>query len=119
MAQPVAAAWLLRYDEFSTLLPSTPHPDAQAALLEAMPDGFPLTLLKTPVTGTGRWPTAAFLATGQPQVILWPDDTTYPPDVAASLSCRGAVQIATESVVEVISDGAQMWLQQRSPAGQR
>ncbi len=104
---------LLCYGEFRGLLPSTLRPEAQAALL-ANGDDLAATLLKTAGPGTAAWPMAAFLAATAPQTILWPEDTTYPPDVAESLAARGAIRIPPDAVVEVISDGQRVWLKQHS-----
>ncbi len=106
--------WLLRYGRFRTLVPATIRPEAQAELLRAPLEDPPITLLKAPGAGTGVWPTEEFLAARSPQVILWPDDTTYPPNVAAWLSQRRATRIPGAGVVEVTSDGDRMWLAQRS-----
>ena len=50
------------------------------------------------------------LAATAPQTILWPEDTTYPPDIAALLTGRGARRVPADAVVEVITDGARLWL---------
>jgi hypothetical protein len=106
--------WLLRYGRFRTLVPATIRPEAQAELLHSPAADLPITLLKAPGAGTGVWPTVDFLAALAPQVILWPDDTTYPPNVAAWLGQRRATRIPGAGVVEVTSDGERIWLQQRS-----
>jgi len=111
--------WLLQYGRFRTFAPATIRPAAQAELLRAAPDSLAITLLKTPGAGTGAWPTADFLATSAPQAILWPDDTTYPPDVDAWLRQHRATPISSESLVEARSDGNRLWLQQRSGMIQR
>jgi hypothetical protein len=111
---PAGDGWLLRYGRFCTLVPTTIYPETQAELLRALPDGLPITLLKAPGAGTGVWPRGDFLATLSPQVILWPDDTTYPPNTVAWLNQRRATRIPGDGVVEALSDGDRMWLQRRS-----
>ncbi|MCX6028674.1 MAG: ComEC/Rec2 family competence protein [Chloroflexi bacterium] len=108
----------LRYGEFRALLPSTLSPEAQAALLATGGD-LTATLLKTAGPGTGAWPTAAFLAATASQTILWPQDTTYPPDVADLLVERGARRVSADAVIEVISDGQRVWLKQHSGEARR
>jgi competence protein ComEC len=111
-------AFALRYGEFSTLLPAACPPAAQTALLAAgQPPRF--TLLKTPGPGVGAWPTVAFLAATTPQLILWPLETTYPPDVAEMLASRGAGRVPADAVLEVVTDGERVWLHQRSHTGRR
>jgi competence protein ComEC len=109
------AGWALRlrYGEFRGLLPATLRPDAQAVLL-ANGDDLAVTLLKTAGPGAGAWPTAAFLSAAAPQTILWPQDTTYPPDVAEALAARGAIRVAPDATLEVITNGRRVWVRQRS-----
>jgi hypothetical protein len=116
---PASDGWLLRYGEFTALLPPTLRPEAQAALLQSTLEGLPVTLLKTPGAGVAAWPTAAFLDAIRPQIILWPRDTTYPPDVAEWLTVHAASRVAEDALVEVTVDGAKVWLQQRSVTGRR
>jgi len=106
--------WALKLTcgEFSTLLPATLKPEGQDALLTAG-DDLHVTLLKAPGPDTGTWPTPAFLAATAPQAIFWPQETTYPPNVAALLTERGALRVPADAVVEVITDGARMWFRQR------
>ena len=78
-----------------------------------------LSLLKAPGPDTGAWPTPAFSAATTPQVVLWPEETTYPPDVAELLAGRHTQRVAAEVVFEVITDGERMWLAQRSSTGRR
>ena len=115
---PSADGWTLSYGQFRTLLPSTLNPEAQAALQAASTD-LRTAVLKVPGPDTGAWPTVGFLAATSPQLILWPEGTTYPPDVDASLAGRGAVRVAPDVVVEVITDGGRIWLGQRSGEGRR
>lgn len=110
---PAADGWLLRHGRFRALLPTTLPPEAQAELLQATPDSFPITLLKGPGADAGVWPLAALLAAASPQIVLWPDDTTYPPDVVAWLDDHRATRIRGDGVVEVRSDGQRLWLEQR------
>jgi hypothetical protein len=111
-------ALLLRHGDFSALLPSTLKQEAQIALLaENSDDVLRVTLLKGAGPGAGAWPPTALLAATAAQVILWPQDTTYPPDVVESLTSRGALRVAPDAVLEIVSDGKQMWLRQRSGPG--
>ena len=105
--------WMLSYGQFRTLLPPTLTPETQAELL-ASGDDVRTIVFKAPGPDTGAWPTAAFLAAAAPQRILWPEDTTYPPDVVELLTARGAVRVPVDAVVEVVTDGSRMWLHQRS-----
>jgi competence protein ComEC len=107
------ASWMLSYGQFRTLLPPTLTPEAQAELLTAGADVH-TTVFKTPGPDTDAWPTAAFLTASAPQRILWPEDTTYPPDVVDLLTARGAARVPVDAVVEVVTDGTRMWLHQRS-----
>ena len=56
---PADDGWLLRYGEFTALLPPTLRPEAQATLLQSTLESLPVTLLKTPGAGVAAWPTAA------------------------------------------------------------
>jgi competence protein ComEC len=109
-------AFVLAYEEFRALLPATLQPGAQAALLAAGAD-LRVTLLKAPGPDTGTWPTAAFLDATAPQLILWPEGTTYPPDVVARLTARGAIRVPPDALLELITDGRQMWLRLRTDSG--
>jgi len=113
-----ADGWLLSYGEFRTLLPSTLEPAAQAELLAAGVD-LRSTVLKTPGPDTGAWPTAAFLIASAPQWILWPEGTTYPPEVDARLAVSGADRTPVEAVIEIVSDGERIWLHARSGEDRR
>jgi len=116
---PAGDGWLLRAGEFTTLLPPALRPEAQAALLKTAPESLPVTLLKAPGAGAGAWPTAAFLDAARPQIILWPLDTTYPPDVAEWLTAHAASRVAEDARVEVTVAGGKMWVEQRSTGGRR
>ncbi len=106
-------AFTLSYGEFRTILPATLTPTAQATLLAS--GGVPATtLLKAAGPGTAAWPTASFLVAAAPQTLLWPQDTTYPPDIAERLTQRGALRVPSDAIIEIVTDGKQMWLHQRS-----
>ena len=100
------------------ILPAALSVDAQSSLLAHNADVH-VTLLKAPGPDTGAWPTTEFLAAAAPQLVLWPQETTYPPDVAALLAARGALRVAPDAILEVITDGEQLWLQKRAVAGLR
>lgn len=106
-------ALLLGYGQFRVLLPATLGPEAQQALLASSSD-HRLTVLKAPGAGTGAWPTCAFLSAAAPQRILWPDDTTYPPEVEAALIAGGAERIPGGAALEITTDGTRLWLARRS-----
>ena len=116
---PASDGWLLRYGEFTALLPPTLRPEAQAALLQSTLESLPVTLLKTPGVGAASWPTVAFLDAIRPQIILWPRDTTYPPDVTEWLTSHAASRVAEDALVEVTVAGGKVWVQQRSIGGRR
>ncbi len=106
--------WALRlaYRDFSTLLPAGLAQDAQAALAQRHgAAAVRLTVLKTPSAGSGAWPGVQLLALTEPQTVLWPEDTTYPPDVDAWLTAHGAVRVASAAAVEVTTDGARYWVE--------
>jgi competence protein ComEC len=112
-------ALALRYGAFRALLPPTLSQDSQAALLVTSPNALYATLLKAPGLESGAWPAPGFLTAAAPQVILWPEDAAYPPAVEAWLTEHGAVRIPASALVEVVTDGEQMWLQQRSGVEER
>ena len=95
---PASDGWLLRYGEFTALLPTTLPPEMQAALLQSTLESLPVTLLKTSGAGAATWPTAAFLDAVRPQIILWPLDTTYPPDVTDWLTAHGASRVVEDAL---------------------
>jgi hypothetical protein len=110
------SALLLRYGRFSTLLPATLSPEAQAAL-EPMPA---VAVLKTAGPGTSAWPAVEFLSAARPQLVLWPLETTYPPDVSAYLMGKmTTARVEARGVIEVISDGQQFWITRHSATGPR
>ncbi len=119
---PAEEGWLLRYRDFSTLLPSTIQPAAQAGLLREASGDLHVTLLKAPGSGTAAWPTTPFLQALAPQMILWPQGTTYPPDVVEMLEQWGALRaqrVPDAAVVEALTDGERVWLRQWSLSGKR
>jgi len=106
--------WALRlvYREFSTLLLAGLTQDVQVALAQQhSPVELRVTVLKTPIAGSGAWPIVEFLALAAPQTVLWPEGTTYPPDVDAWLGAHSAVRVPAAGVVEVVSDGARYWME--------
>ena len=108
-----ADGWLLSYGQFRTLLPATLSPEAQAELLAAGAD-LRTTVLKAPGPDTGAWPTPAFLVALAPQRILWPEGTTYPPEVDRLLAVSDAVHIPVDAVIEAVTDGERIWLHVRN-----
>ncbi len=111
-----APALLLSYAGFSTLLPATLPAPAQADLL--LPG--PVSVLKVGGPGARSWPTPGFLQALRPQLVIWPLETTYPPDVTHLLTTKVATARAEASAtVEVISDGQQIWLARYSATGAR
>ncbi len=112
-------AWLVRYGRFRTIVPATLSPETQDELARSAAADLALTVLKAPGVGTGTWPTTTFLDVVSPQVVLWPEDVTYPSDVTAWLSDRRAARIPSDGVVEVITDGTWLWLRRLNDAAQR
>ena len=108
----------LQYGRFRTYLPDLPGSDEQAQLA-ALGAGDPLTLLKAPGPGTGAWPTPEFLSATHPQIVLWPEETTYPPATAAALEAQGPTRVEPDTVVEAVTDGNRLWLRQWHGAGRR
>jgi len=105
-SQPVLG---LRYGEFRVNLPPVPSLETQAELIVSGGDG-PVTLLKAPGTDTGLWPAPEFLEAAAAQVILWPEETAYPAEVAAMLTGLGATRVPPDAIIEVITDGERLWL---------
>lgn len=110
-------ALLIAHGRFRALFPPAIMPAGQAALLTAGPPDLRLTVLFAPGPDTGAWPTAEFLAATAPQVILWPEGTTYPPDVAELFTQRGAARVPTDAFVEVVTDGERLWLRRLGAEG--
>jgi hypothetical protein len=108
-------AFLVRYSDFRSLLPSILKQESQMAMVAASDSTMlRVTLLKGAGPGTGAWPAVPLLEAAAPQVVLWPLDTTYPPDVADRLAALGAIRVPSDAVVEVITDGKQIWLRRWS-----
>ena len=107
-----APALLLTYGAFRTLLPATLAPDAQIA---AQGQAHRLSVLKAAGAGTGTWPPVSFLRAAEPQLVLWPQETTYPPAVSEYLTTQvTAARVEADSLVEVVSDGAAFWVVRHS-----
>jgi competence protein ComEC len=115
-----SAGWsvMLAYGNTRIILPSTLGAETQDGLLN--PDRpLNVTVLKTAGPGTGAWPSVAFLEAAKPQLIIWPEETTYPPDVAAWLAGHHVARVPADATVEVVSDGEHLWLKQWSGSGPR
>jgi len=109
---------LLAYRDFRALLPVTLTLEEQECLVRAYhPDELRLTLLKTPQPGTGAWPLADLVTAASPQLVIWPEGTTYPPDVDEALARYSALRVPDGAAVEVITDGARMWVEQNWTEG--
>ena len=112
--------WILDYGNFRMMLPSSIKPPAQEAMLKSTdPAHLRTVLFKLPDAGTGAWPTVPFLAATAPQIVLWPEETTYPPGTVEWLAAHGAATIPSGAQVEVITDGKQAWLHLRDATGKR
>ena len=80
----------------------------------------PLSVLKAAGPGTGSWPGLHTLRATQPQLVLWPLETTYPPEVAQYLATQVATaRVEAQAAVEVISDGQRFWLVRHSAVSPR
>jgi competence protein ComEC len=105
------AALLLTYGQFSTLLPSTTREGGGAV---------GVSVLKTAGPDTGAWPSVDFLRATQPQLVLWPLETTYPSEVSEYLETKVAtVRVEVGAAVEVVSEGKRFWLVRHSSIGPR
>ena len=111
---PDNAVLRLSMGELRLLLPSEIEQETQATLLAGGTD-LTATALKTPHAGTGNWPTADFLTAVRPQLVVVPDDTTYPPQVQEHLQPLPRVEADPLEIVELISDGQQLWVKRHSP----
>ncbi len=103
--------YLLSYDQFTLLLPLQNSQEAQARWLA---DGIlpEIALLITPWPGTGAWPHPELITALQPQIILQPLGTTYPPSVQARLNAHpNLIHIPNNAITEIISDGEHIELQ--------
>ncbi len=104
--------FLLRYRDFTTLIPFENTQETQMAVAAQVPAG--LTLLPAPYPGTGAWPNPDLLAHLRPQVILVPSGVTYPPGVVKVLAAyTNLTSIPADAAVEIISDGATFALRVR------
>jgi len=117
----VGEGWALglRYGEFRTLLPPNLSQEGQAVLLGKAENVPYTTVLKTPGLASRAWPSPDFLVAAAPQLILWPEEAVYPPGVEAWLAEHDAIRIPADAVVEVVTDGGQMWLRQHSGSAGR
>ncbi len=103
----------LTYGEFSTLLPLVNSQETQARWL-ARGLLTPVTLLVTPWPNTGAWPHPDLLTALRPQVVLQPQGATYPPGVQRALDAHpGRVRVPNDAIIEIISDGRAIQLQQQ------
>lgn len=110
LAPEGSRALLLTYGQLCLVLP----PGAQ----ESGPDQ--VTVVKAPGPGTGVWPSVAHLRAARPQLVLWPLETTYPPDVAHYLATQVVTtRVDPRAAVEVVSDGRSFWLARHSATGPR
>jgi competence protein ComEC len=96
--------FLLRYGDFTALLPFELSQASQEKLLGHVPPG--VTVLPAPFPGSGFWPHPDLIAHLHPQVVLVPEGVTYPPAVQRSLTgYAGLAVIAAMGVTEISSDG--------------
>ncbi len=110
-------ALLLSYGQFRTLLPATLGTEA---LITAQDQISLLSVLKGAGPHTGAWPSLSFLAAADPQLVLWPQETTYPPEVSEYLAGEVATaRVEADGLVEVMSDGMTFRVVRRSPVGPR
>lgn len=97
--------FLLRYGEFTALLPFALSQASQAALLDRLPVG--VTVVPAPFPGSGFWPHPALIARLRPQAVLVAEGVTYPPGVQRSLALyAGLATIAAVGVTDISSDGS-------------
>lgn len=96
--------FLLRYGEFTALLPLALSQASQAALLDRLPAG--VTIVPAPFPGSGFWPHPDLIARLRPQAVLIPEGVTYPPTAQRSLALHaGLATIAAVGVTDISSDG--------------
>jgi ComEC/Rec2-related protein len=98
-----SGAWLLRYSEFSLLMPAALSQEAQLALAKQQQAVRP-TLLKLPGPATRAWPALEALEALDPQLVLVPQDATYPPAVTAYLGGRATASVPSSAMLEVVSN---------------
>jgi len=106
----------LTYGDFSMLLPLTNSQTTQADWLSR---GLltPVALMVTPWPGARAWPHPDLLTALQPQTILQPQGTTYPPGVQRALDAHpGLVRIPRDAIIEIIIDGERFELRQQDYA---
>lgn len=106
-----ALLFLLRYKDFTTLLPFENSQETQNGLLTSLPAG--LTLLPAPFAGTGAWPHPDLLAHLRPEVTLLPQGATYPPSVLAELNEKATATIPSDAATEITTDGRSFTLTMR------
>ncbi len=103
-SQSDSLLFLLRYHDFTTLLPFEDSQDSQLAILDQLPDS--LTLLPAPYPGTGVWPHPELLNRLRPQMTLVPEGTTYPPSLHAMMAESYTLShIPNDVVVDIRTDG--------------
>jgi hypothetical protein len=96
---------LLTHGDFRTVLPAALSQETQRAIIA------PVSALKLPAPGTGAWPSVSFLQGGQPQLALWPLETTYPPTVSEYLQQHlTTARIEPHATVEIVTDGEGFWV---------
>lgn len=105
-------AVVLRYGEFSALLPPAPDAATQAALV-AEGQIRDITALKLPPDKAGASLSPGFLQAAAPQLILWPEETGDPDGAAPDLPAQQIARPPVGSTVELITDGrsfrVQVW----------
>jgi competence protein ComEC len=107
-------AFSVSYGDFRTVLPATLSSVTQAVLVNGPVGTARSTVLKTAGPSTGAWPTRPYLAAATAQLLLWPDETTYPPDVAGWLAAHNAIRVPDSAGVDVSTDGQRLWLHRRA-----
>ncbi|MGE5603250.1 MAG: ComEC/Rec2 family competence protein [Nitrososphaerales archaeon] len=109
-------ALLLTYGRFRTLLPATLSPDVE----ETFEPLSGVSVLKTAAPETGAWPSLEYLAAAQPQLVLWPLETSYPPAVTRYLANQArTARVEAQGTTEVLSDGERFWVLRHSAAAPR
>jgi ComEC/Rec2-related protein len=112
LACGAAPVLLLAYRDFRTLLPAALTTGEQECLIRTYrPDELRLTILKAPQPGTHAWPVASLIEDASPQLVLWPEGTTYPPATDDALGQHSVLRVPDEAAVEVVTDGERLWVQ--------